>query len=43
MERDRQSETDGIDCVRMVHKTGNVVNKVAKSIQPAVKQDLREI
>ena len=27
----------------MVHKTGNVLNKVAKSIQPAVKQDLREI
>src|SRR3954463_10518212 len=25
------------------HKTGNVLNKVAKSIQPAVKQDLREI
>ena len=25
------------------HKTGNVINKVAKSIQPAVKQDLREI
>ena len=27
----------------MVHKTGNVLNKVVKSIQPAVKQDLREI
>jgi putative transposase len=25
------------------HKTGNVLNKVAKSIQPTVKQDLREI
>jgi putative transposase len=25
------------------HKTGNVLNKVAKSIQPAVKQDLQEI
>src|SRR4051812_11638535 len=25
------------------HKTGNILNKVAKSIQPAVKQDLREI
>ncbi|MGF7213151.1 transposase-like protein [Skermanella aerolata] len=25
------------------HKTGNVINKVAKSIQPAVKQHLREI
>src|ERR671912_1744070 len=25
------------------HKTGNVLNKVAKSLQPAVKQDLREI
>jgi putative transposase len=25
------------------HKSGNVLNKVAKSIQPAVKQDLREI
>jgi transposase-like protein len=25
------------------HKTGNVINKVAKSIQPAVKRDLREI
>ena len=25
------------------HKTGNVLNKVPKSIQPAVKQDLREI
>ena len=25
------------------HKTGNVLNKVAKSIQPAVKQDPREI
>ena len=25
------------------HKSANVLNKVAKSIQPAVKQDLREI
>src|SRR5690242_11192027 len=25
------------------HKTGNVLNKVAKSVQPAMKQDLREI
>lgn len=26
-----------------VHKTGNVLNKVAKTVQPAMKQDLREI
>ena len=26
-----------------VHKTANVLNKVAKSVQPAMKQDLREI
>ena len=26
-----------------VHKTANVLNKVAKSVQPALKQDLREI
>src|SRR3954468_14007742 len=25
------------------HKTGNVLNKVAKAVQPAMKQDLREI
>src|SRR5689334_18031776 len=25
------------------HKTGNVLNKVAKSVQPTMKQDLREI
>jgi transposase-like protein len=27
----------------MVHKSSNVLNKVTKSLQPAVKQDLREI
>ena len=27
----------------MVHKTGNVLNKVPKSVQPTMKQDLREI
>ncbi|SMH62780.1 Transposase, Mutator family [Azospirillum lipoferum] len=26
-----------------VHKTANVLNKVAKTMQPAMKQDLREI
>lgn len=26
-----------------VHKTANVLNKVAKSVQPTMKQDLREI
>jgi hypothetical protein len=26
-----------------LHKTGNTLNKVPKSVQPAVKQDLREI
>jgi putative transposase len=42
-ERDCQREPNAIDCVRMVHKSGNLLTKVAKSIQPAVKQDLREI
>jgi transposase-like protein len=39
----RQRHLAGSQRLPHVHKTGNVLNKVAKSIQPAVKQDLREI
>src|SRR5271165_1219243 len=31
------------DCVRMVHKTANVLNKMPKSVQPRVKAELHEI
>src|SRR4051794_2798932 len=42
-ERHRRGETDRVDCVRIVHKTANVLNKVPKSVQRAMKADLREI
>ena len=42
-ERHRRGETDRVDCVRIVHKTANVLNKVPKSVQRAMKAHLREI
>jgi putative transposase len=39
----RSAEADRVDCVRIVHKTANVLNKVPRSVQPAMKADLREI
>src|SRR4051812_15819337 len=41
--RDRGDKSDRVDCVRMVHKTVNVLNKVPKSVQRPMKADLREI
>jgi putative transposase len=41
--RNGNGETNRVDCVRIVHKTANVLNKMPKSVQPAVKADLREI
>jgi putative transposase len=42
-ERHRGGEADRVDCVRIVHKTANVLDKLPKSVQPAAKADLREI
>ena len=42
-ERDRNTEAQGVDCVRIVHKTANVLNKVPRSMHAKVKPDLREI
>jgi transposase-like protein len=39
----RGDEADRVDCVRIVHKTTNVLDKLPRSVQPAAKQDLREI
>jgi hypothetical protein len=39
----RGAEADRVDCVRIVHKTANVLNKVAVSVQATMKADLREI
>ena len=36
-------ETNRVDCVRTVHKTANVLDKMPKSVQPAAKSDLREV
>src|SRR5215218_5805759 len=42
-EQHRRGETDRVDAVRIVHKTANVLNKVPKSVQRAMKADLHEI
>ncbi len=42
-ERNGNGEANRIDCVRTVHKTVNVMDKLPKSVQPAAKTDLREI
>ena len=42
-ERNGNGEANRIDCVRTVHKTANVMDKMPKSVQPAAKADLREI
>ena len=42
-ERNGNNETHPVDCVRIVHKTSNVLNKLPRSVQPAAKRDLREI
>jgi putative transposase len=42
-ERNGNGETNRVDCVRTVHKTANVLDKLPKSVQPAAKSDLREI
>jgi hypothetical protein len=42
-ERNKNNKAHPVDCVRIVHKTVNVMDKLPKSVQPAAKQDLREI
>ncbi len=42
-ERNANGEANRVDCVRTVHKTANVMDKLPKSVQPAAKADLREI
>ena len=42
-ERNGNDETHCVDCVRTVHKTANVLDKLPKSVQPAAKADLREV
>ena len=42
-ERNGNGEANRVDCVRTVHKTSNVLNKLPKSVQPAAKNDLREV
>jgi putative transposase len=39
----RGNKADRVDCVRIVHKCTNILDKLPKSVQPAVKRDLREI
>jgi len=41
--RNGDGETNRVDCVRTVHKTVNVLDKLPKSVQPAAKSDLREV
>ena len=41
--RNGNGEANRVDCVRTVHKTVNVMDKMPKSVQPAAKADLREI
>jgi len=36
-------EANRVDCVRTVHKTANVLDKMPKSVQPAAKSALREV
>ena len=42
-ERNGHGEANRVDCVRTVHKTVNVMDKLPKSVQPAAKSDLREV
>jgi putative transposase len=42
-ERQRQAEAQHVDCVRIVHKTANVLNKLPASLQGKAKQDLHAI
>ena len=42
-ERNGNDETHCVDCVRTVHKTANVLDKLPKSVQPTAKADLREV
>ena len=42
-ERNGNGEANRVDCVRTVHKTANVLDKMPKSVQPAAKSDLREV
>jgi transposase-like protein len=39
--RDRGTDANGGKC--WLHKTANVLNKVALSVQPSMKKDLREV
>ena len=42
-ERNGNGEANRVDCVRTVHKTVNVLDKLPQSVQPAAKRDLREV
>src|SRR3954465_11761309 len=42
-ERHRRGETDRVDCVRIVHKTVNVLNKLPKSLQAKATRALQDI
>jgi putative transposase len=42
-ERHRRGETDRVDCVRIVHKTANVLNKLPKSLQAKATRALQDI
>jgi putative transposase len=39
----RSGKAHRVDCVRIVHKTANILDKLPTSVQPAAKRDLREI
>jgi putative transposase len=41
--RNGNNKAHSVDCVRIVHKVVNVMDKLPKSVQPAAKQDLREV
>ena len=42
-ERHRRGEADRVDCVRIVHKAANVLNKLPRSLQGKAKRALQEI
>src|SRR3954447_22028636 len=42
-ERHRRGEMDLVDCVRIVHKTVNVLNKLPKSLQAKATRALQDI
>src|SRR5215207_1211906 len=42
-ERNRRGETDRVNCIRIVHKTANVLNKLPKRLQGKAKRALQEI